>query len=93
MIDLFAFFWGVLCGQGSFVIAFLLAKITKPLLTQKFGAKSKEDAILCPRCQSAKVAYTQEPGLLWCQACGKEWENGKDNIKKPANTKESPASK
>lgn len=93
MIDPVSFLWGVLGGQGSLIIAFILAKVTRPLLNEKFK-KEKQGGLTCPRCQSHKVAYTQEPGLLWCQSCGKEFQNGETNNKKePAEPKESTPAK
>lgn len=96
MVEPISFYIGVLSGQGSFVIAFILAKLTKHLVQkeQKFtSSEKKKDQTLCPKCESKKIAYTQVPGLLWCQSCGNEFKNGNPTATKQTKASKSIASK
>ena len=54
MIDLFAFFWGVLCGQGSFVIAFLLAKDHETIINSEIWSQEQGGRYLMPEMSKRK---------------------------------------
>lgn len=86
------FFLGVLAGQVSFLVAFLLAKLTRHLVHRDpINTKSnRKEVISCPKCESTKYTHTETPGLLWCLACGNEYKNERRTIE---TIKEAPTPK
>lgn len=86
MIDAFSFMIGVLCGQASFAIGYILAIISKPLLNIKLRRKEKEGG--CPSCHSSKIAETETPGRFWCEDCGNEYGTSNKGNSKESNATE-----
>lgn len=80
-----SFMCGVIAGEGACIVMYIFWRNLNFSTGQSTGhIIKKSNKPTCPYCGSKKLAYTEKPGILWCQICGKE-NDGTTKVTKTEN--------